>query len=61
MTLQDFFNGATALRLGMWLGRHVPPGVGYTLADALTWGVSRQRNSAHGAGDTCQHTRGVGR
>ncbi len=48
MNLQDFFNGASALRLGLWLGKHVPPGMGYTLADALTWGVSRQRNSAMG-------------
>ena len=48
MTLQDIFNGASALRLGLWLGKHVAPGMGYTLADALTWGVSRRRNSVMG-------------
>jgi len=37
-----------ALRLGLWLGRYVSPGMGYTLADALTWSVSRQRNSTMG-------------
>lgn len=46
MNLQNFFNSAEALRVGLWLGRHVPLRVGHALADGLTAGLARRRESA---------------
>ncbi len=45
MNLQSFFNSAEALRLGLWLGRHVPLRVGHAIADGITAGLARRRES----------------
>ena len=45
MQLQDFFNSESALRMGLWLGQHTPPRVGYRLADAVTGVVARRHES----------------
>lgn len=45
MPIQDFFNSATALRLGLWLGRHMPYQAGHWLADMVTGVLARSRNS----------------
>ncbi|MCO6452200.1 MAG: hypothetical protein J5I90_15570 [Caldilineales bacterium] len=39
--LQEFFNSAFALRIGLFLGRIIPGWLGYTLADIVTWFVAR--------------------
>jgi KDO2-lipid IV(A) lauroyltransferase len=46
MNLQNFFNSAEALRVGLWLGRHVPLRVGHALADGLTAALARRRDAA---------------
>lgn len=46
MDLRHFFNSAEALRLGHWLGRHMPARLGFWLADSLARGLARQHNSA---------------
>jgi KDO2-lipid IV(A) lauroyltransferase len=45
METRQIANSAAALRLGHWLGRHMPLRVGYLLADGLT-GVLAQRDQS---------------
>lgn len=45
MPVSDFFNSAEALRLGFWLGKHVPRRAGFALADLATSLIARQRDS----------------
>ena len=45
MDLRHFFNSAETLRFGLWLGRHLSPGMGYRLADTVT-GILAQRQTA---------------
>lgn len=45
MNLQNFFNSAEALRLGLWLGRHIPLRMGHALADGVTTVLARRRES----------------
>ncbi len=46
MDLRNIFNSAEALRFGHWLGRTMPAGLGFRLADAFTRGLARRRDSA---------------
>lgn len=46
MDLQSVLNSAEALRVGLWLGRHVPPAVGHRLADAVTAALARRRSAS---------------
>ena len=45
MRVQDWISGRTAVRLGLWIGRHMPRWVGYGLArlvaDAFVVGQPR--------------------
>lgn len=45
MDFREFTNTAFAQRLGMGLGRHMPPRVGYTLARGVTAYLARRRES----------------
>lgn len=45
MDLRRIFNSAEALRFGHWLGRTMPAGLGFRLADGFTRGLAR-RDSA---------------
>ncbi len=45
MDLRHIFNSAEALRFGHWLGRTMPAGLGFRLADAFTRGLARRRGS----------------
>jgi KDO2-lipid IV(A) lauroyltransferase len=46
MDLRHIFNSAEALRFGHWLGRTMPAGLGFRLADAFTRSLARRRDSA---------------
>jgi lauroyl/myristoyl acyltransferase len=46
MDLRHIFNSAEALRFGHWLGRTMPAGLGFRLADGFTRGLARRRDSA---------------
>ncbi len=46
MDLRHIFNSAEALRFGHWLGRTMPAGLGFRLADAFTRNLARRRDSA---------------
>ncbi len=46
MDLRQIFNSAAALRFGHWLGRTMPAGLGFRLADGFTRGLARRRDSA---------------
>lgn len=45
MPTQDFFNSATALRMGLWIGRHMSYKAGHGFADAVTGFLARRRSS----------------
>lgn len=45
MEVRQLANSAAALRLGHWLGRHVPLRAGYALADSLTGLLARRHQS----------------
>lgn len=45
MEVRQIANSAAALRFGYWLGRHLPPRVGYVLADGLTSVLARRADS----------------
>ncbi|HNS02761.1 MAG TPA: hypothetical protein PKM78_10320 [Anaerolineae bacterium] len=45
MDLRKVFNSAGALRFGHWLGRTMPAGLGFRLADGFTRGLARRRDS----------------
>ncbi|MCS6844661.1 MAG: hypothetical protein NZ528_10145 [Caldilineales bacterium] len=46
MDLQSVLNSAEALRVGLWLGRHMSPAVGHRLADAVTTALARRRRAS---------------
>jgi lauroyl/myristoyl acyltransferase len=46
MDLRRIFNSAEALRFGHWLGRTMPAGLGFRLADGFTRGLARRPDSA---------------
>lgn len=46
MDLRRIFNSAEALRFGHWLGRTMPLGLGFRLADGFTRGLARRPDSA---------------
>ena len=46
MDLRHIFNSAAALRFGHWLGRTMPAGLGFRLADGATRALARRRDSA---------------
>ena len=46
MDLRHIFNSAEALRFGHWLGRTMPAGLGFRLADGFTRALARRRDSA---------------
>lgn len=46
MDLRHIFNSARALRFGHWLGRTMPAGLGFRLADGTTRALARRRESA---------------
>ena len=46
MDLRHIFNSAEALRFGHWLGRTMPVGLGFRLADVFTRALARRRDSA---------------
>lgn len=46
MDLRRIFNSAEALRFGHWLGRTMPAGLGFRLADGFTRALARRRDSA---------------
>ena len=45
MEARNFFNSATAVQLGLWLGAHIPPTLGYWRSDTAT-GVLGRRSSS---------------